>query len=266
MSDFGQTPRKFDIGRVFEHTFASVGSNFPVFFSLAVLLSGLPQAALALAGLGSASDPMALFSNPMKLSLWLAAALVSVAAAFTLQAAIVHGSVVDMTGRKARFADCLNTGFRHFLPVLAISILATLGIMLGFVLLIVPGVILSIMWVVVVPVRVVENKGVFAAFGRSANLTEGSRWMILVLFIVYVVLTWVVGLLIGIIGVVVASVFGGLASLAMGTPMIILQGVISPLISSVTSMIGAAGVAAVYYELRSNKEGVVPESLAAVFD
>jgi hypothetical protein len=34
----------------------------------------------------------------------------------------------------------------------------------------------------------------------------------------------------------------------------------------ITSVLSSAGVAAIYYELRSTREGAGPEALAAVFD
>ena len=53
------------------------------------------------------------------------------------------------------------------LPLIAVSILAGLGIAIGLVLLIVPGLILVTFWSVVAPVTVLERPGVFAAFSRS---------------------------------------------------------------------------------------------------
>src|SRR4051794_7796596 len=62
------------------------------------------------------------------------------------------------------------------LPLIAVSLLAGLGIGLGFVLLIVPGLILLTFWSVVAPVTVIERPGVFGAFGRSWQLVRGYGW------------------------------------------------------------------------------------------
>ena len=51
------------------------------------------------------------------------------------------------------------------LPLIAVSILAGLGIGIGFLLLIVPGLILLTFWSLVAPVTVIEQPGVFGAFG-----------------------------------------------------------------------------------------------------
>ena len=50
---------------------------------------------------------------------------------------------------------------------------------IGFVLLVVPGLILACMFFVAVPVAVVERPGVFEALARSGRLTRGHRVPIL---------------------------------------------------------------------------------------
>lgn len=49
------------------------------------------------------------------------------------------------------------------------------GIFFGFGLLIAPGVFLSVIWMVVVPVMLFEGRGVFQSMSRSIKLTEGHR-------------------------------------------------------------------------------------------
>ena len=44
------------------------------------------------------------------------------------------------------------------------------------------------------------------------------------------------------------------------------QIVVTPLVQSFTAMVGAAGVASIYFELRTIKEGIGIEALAAAFD
>lgn len=63
-----------------------------------------------------------------------------------------------------------------FWPLLTVSILAGLGVGIGFILLIIPGLFLIVIWSVVAPVVVLERPGVFAAFGRSRELVRGNGW------------------------------------------------------------------------------------------
>jgi hypothetical protein len=58
------------------------------------------------------------------------------------------------------------------------GLLAAIGIGIGFVLLIVPGLILITIWAVVAPAIVVEDAGVIGAFGRSRELVRGHGWAV----------------------------------------------------------------------------------------
>ena len=243
----------FDIGRVIERTFGVVGANFLTLFGLSLVLAALPQAVTALA-MSPSADGMPNFSP-----LWGLGSLVTFVAAFLLQASIVHASIVDLNGGKASFADSLRVGLSHFLPVLGISILMSIALIFGFMLLIVPGVMMAIAWVVAVPVQVVEKTGVIQSFGRSAQLTRGSRWSIFGLFFVYLLLALAFMIVGGLI-------FGVLSVMTGGPEGLVTRAIFSPLLNAVASMIGASGAAAIYYELRSKKEGIGPQELAAVFD
>src|SRR4029078_6884284 len=62
------------------------------------------------------------------------------------------------------------------LPLVGLAIVAGIGIAIGFVLFIIPGLILLTIWSVAAPVMVVEHPGVFAALGRSRDLVRGYGW------------------------------------------------------------------------------------------
>jgi lipid-A-disaccharide synthase-like uncharacterized protein len=86
-----------------------------------------------------------------------------------------------------------------FWPLLAVSILFGLALGVGFLLLIIPGLILMVMWSVVAPVTVLERPGVFAAFGRSRELVRGNGWnvfaVIVLVFLAVLVVSIAAGLL-----------------------------------------------------------------------
>jgi hypothetical protein len=64
------------------------------------------------------------------------------------------------------------------LPLLGVSILSGIGIGIGFVLLIVPGLFLLTIWSVAAPVCVVERPGVIASLARSRELVRGRGWAV----------------------------------------------------------------------------------------
>jgi Membrane domain of glycerophosphoryl diester phosphodiesterase len=70
-----------------------------------------------------------------------------------------------------------------------------IGIVIGFILLIVPGIILALMWAVTIPVAVLEDKGLRDSTSRSAELTKGSRGRIFMIYFLFLVLTYIVYIL-----------------------------------------------------------------------
>lgn len=254
----------FDIGRVLERTFGVVGANFPVLLMLALVLSAAPQAVVALisTSFGAATPG---------LSEVYIGGIVGFVSGLLLQASVVHASVVDLNGRKAKFGDSLRVAAMNFLPVLGISILLILALLLPFVfatvllkwlgvlLSLIPILMMALAWAVAVPAQVIEQTGVIQSFGRSAQLTRGSRWRLLAMAFIYMLLA----LAFWILAAIVIALFGALGGGPQG---ILTQAILTPVISAVFSMLGAAGVAAIYYELRSKKEGAAPQELVAIFD
>jgi len=185
------------------------------------------------------------------------AALAALLVNFLTQAAIIYGTSQDLRGNKASFTDCITRGLASVVPVIVGSFLLMIGVGIGFLLLIIPGIIFSLMWWVYVPAIVVEGKGILESFGRSAELTSGRRWSIFGLLIIVVVLTGVVGAVVNLAAVAAVS-----ASSDPTFFFVIAQYVINALINA----FGAVLVAVGYYYLRVEKEGVDVGQIASVFD
>jgi hypothetical protein len=107
----------------------------------------------------------------------LLAGLVSLVAAFWVQGALVR-AVEDVRDGRADLS--LTETFQRVQPQLAsivvAGILAGLGIFIGLLLLIVPGLVLLTWWVLIVPVIVLEEKRAGESFGRSRELVRGYGW------------------------------------------------------------------------------------------
>lgn len=89
------------------------------------------------------------------------------------------------------------------------NLLTSIGIGLGLVFFIIPGLLLFVRWSVGLPALLRENLGVSEAMGRSRDLTEGNRWRILGLAL----LIWVPFLLVMLLFGSLAGAFGGEAML-----------------------------------------------------
>ena len=122
------------------------------------------------------------------------------------------------------------------LPLLGAGLLAGLGIAVGFLLLIVPGLYLITIWAVVAPVIVIEKPGVFAAFGRSRELVRGHGWTVFGIVLITALLS-------GIASALLQAAFSALPEFLE-----ILIG--STIAQAVVAPFGAIAIAVMYFRLR----------------
>ena len=235
-------PGEFRIGRVLNESAAVLSRNFLMFFVIA-LVAALPRSLLEAAG----DDLGALAAGRILVGVFLAIVLGTLA-----QAVLVYGAFQDMRGRPVNLADCLRVGLGRFFPIIGLAICMSIGIMIGLVLLVVPGIILAVMWFVATPACVVEQLGPMSAMGRSSELTKGHRWKIFGMLLLVVVgagiISVIIGGLLGLIGSSLLVVLGTLAWNGVWGAFYAIFGVVT------------------YHDLRVAKEGVDVHQIAAVFD
>ena len=120
-------------------------------------------------------------------------------------------------------------------PLILAGLVTGIAIAVGFVLLIVPGLILLTIFAVVAPAVVVERKGVFEAISRSRELVSGNGLRVFAVIIVVFLLT-----------LVLSAVVGAFVEDAGTAARIAAEFVLSTLLAPVAAL--AAGV--LYFELR----------------
>jgi len=153
-------------------------------------------------------------------------------ATFLLQAALVK-AVQDVRDGRAdmNIRETVAAAVPYILPVFAASFLAGIGIAIGLFLIIVPGLFLITIWAVIVPVIVIEQSGVFAAFGRSQRLVKGHGWHVFgTLVLTFIILIVVDFVLSAIFLALPHSLSQGLSSIISGT-------IVSPFIALVVTLI-----------------------------
>jgi hypothetical protein len=130
----------------------------------------------------------------------LAALAISIIISAILQAALLRGAAEGTIGDPVDINASYRWGLSRFGSVLLVSILVGLAVAIGFILLIIPGIILLVMLSVSVPAVVVENKRGTDAMRRSWDLVKSHFWHVLGVIIVAALLTGLVSGLIGAIG------------------------------------------------------------------
>ncbi|MEH6701106.1 YciC family protein [Parasphingorhabdus sp.] len=248
------TAQHLDIGRVLNNTLGVIARNPLIFLGLSFLIVALPQSLIQLATgtsmAGSdAAAMMAMFDSPSLMAAAFGGWLLFIILSVLLQATFIIATVKDLNGQKVSLGECIGHAVVKIVPLIGLAILMILGIMLGMMLLVIPGLILALMWIVASPVMMAEDKGIIDSLKRSAELTKGSKRWIVLLFIVYIIITMILGMF------MIPFAFAGTTAIAIA----------GLIINTLSGAIQGTGIAAVYVDLRIVKEGGNTDALADVF-
>nr|MBA2349306.1 glycerophosphoryl diester phosphodiesterase membrane domain-containing protein [Solirubrobacterales bacterium] len=161
-------------------------------------------------------------------------------------------------GRSAGPGESMRFALTRGRSTLWLGLLLVLSLLVGFLLLIVPGVWLAVSFSVAIPVLLVERLGGAQALRRSFDLVKGRWWPTLgrvaAAYLLIAVAAAVIGFLLAIpiLLLVEEASYGGL----------ILTGLINLVATVVTTPFLAAVTVLIYFDLRIRKEGFDPALLA----
>jgi hypothetical protein len=149
----------------------------------------------------------------------LLAAALSIVGVFWVQGALTR-AVQDIRDGRADLS--IGETFRSVQDrigsIAGASLLAGLGIAIGLILLIVPGLFLITIWSLIVPAIVLENVGALDSFGRSRDIVRGNEWnvfgVVVLTFLILVAFGIVLGLILSPLD---ASVQSFLSNIISGT-------------------------------------------------
>ena len=153
--------------------------------------------------------------------------IVSVVAAFLVQAALVKAVQDVRDGRvDLSLGETVSAVLPFLGPVIIASILAGIGIAIGFVLIIVPGLILLTFWSLIVPSIVIGGEGVFGSFSKSWRTVRGYAWHVfgtyVLVFLILIVFDIVVGLILIFLPVVARNAISSIVSGTLVAPFLAL--------------------------------------------
>lgn len=126
--------------------------------------------------------------------------LASIVGTFWLQGALVEAVRDVRDGKQDLTIGEMFARVRPRLPALIVAgILAGLGIALGLVLLIVPGLFLLTIWSLIVPAIVLEGKSAGESFGRSRELVKGNGWSVFGVIVITIAAVIVASIIVGLL-------------------------------------------------------------------
>jgi hypothetical protein len=185
--------KRIHVGEVISETFSIYGRHFVALFGSAIIVFLL------------AAIVAALLAGPVRDDFgWgeLLLVLLSVIV-WMIARALYTGFVVRLVedvrdGRRDVGIGELFSSATHAIPALIVmAIVSGFAIGIGFILLIIPGLILLTIWAVAAPAIVVERAGALESLGRSRELVRGDGWavfwVIVVLWLISAVITGILG-------------------------------------------------------------------------
>jgi hypothetical protein len=170
--------------------------RYPLIFPVLAAAVIVPYDAVVLGATGSG----ALTGSALSAGVQSLLALISWCLVSPLVSALhVHAVREAREGGSPRLAPVARQGLRVLPVVVAASIVSGLGILAGFLALIVPGVILTLRWMVVAQSAAIDHEGWIPALRRSAELTDGRYGHVFV-FAMYIGLITTVPIYLGSLG------------------------------------------------------------------
>ncbi|MEX2448147.1 MAG: hypothetical protein WD404_05315 [Solirubrobacterales bacterium] len=236
------TPRapakRISVGDVVSETFSIYGQNF-------LALIGSALAVFVVVGLVAG-----ILQGAGGLLLGLIAAALRLAG-HALYTGFVVKLVQDVRdGRRDQgVGDLFSAAAPFILALIGFGILFGLAVTVGFVFLIVPGLILLTFWSVGAPAIVVEGIGPIDAFGRSWRLVRGNAWPVFGTLVVVLLIV----ILIGIVLAAIATPIGN------GEAATWIAAIVS---TTLTAPIFSIAITVLYYELAGDAS--IPEPPAGV--
>ena len=230
---------KLDTGRVFERIFDIYRDQFTLLIPAALILF-IPVAILngiVLAGGGALAA--------------LITAAISLIVTYWYQGMVVEAVVDILDGRRDHTVGSLFSSVSPFIwTLVGAGVLATIITIIGFILIIVPGLIALTFLAVVAPAVVIDRVGVTDALRRSRELVSGNGWRVFGVIVVLFLLTLVVS---GIVSAIANSISDSFVGYA-----------ISDLIGRVLlSPLSAIAATVMYVELRHIKGEPLAQDAAA---
>ena len=239
--------RPMDVGDLLDETFALYRQNFSLFAGIAAVFI-IPETIITaiVTGVFTASGPAAgsvlLFIFGLLLG-YLFQELTTAALALAISARYLDRAIT--VGEAYA-----SVGVSTFVTLIVALIIEGVLVVVGFFLLVIPGIYLAVSFVFVAQTVVLERTGAWQGLQRSRELVRGSWWRVFFIWLL-------VSVLVGILTAIVQGVFHAIVALAGASG--VTTSVISSIASGATSIfllpVQLGALTLLYYDLRIRKEG-----------
>jgi hypothetical protein len=157
-------------------------------------------------------------------------------------------------GNEVTVGEALRLALSRFWTLSIAQITATIRVMFGFLLLVVPGILWMLSYALIVPAVLIEGQNATPSLRRSRELVKGHRGKVFCVM-------FIVNLLQGILALGVSMVSGMIFSSDSGSGAV-LNSAMNNLLSIFLTPLGIVATILLYYDMRIRKEGFDLEMLS----
>lgn len=220
-----------DLGEILNTTFNLYRDNFTLFAGICAVIV-VPEAVL-----------LSLFAVSHSTIFVLLAALVSLTVPFLLTGALAQAVSARYLGRPMTIAQAYQAlGSGTILTLVAVSFLSGILVLIGLILVVIPGIYLAVRFTVASQAAVLEREGVTDSLRRSWRLVEGKWWHVFGIVVV-------VSILVGVLERLAGSLGSSIAGDVLGT------GLSTAIVGILIQPIQAIALTLLFYDLRIRQEG-----------
>lgn len=179
----------------------------------------------------------------------------SMVSALLIWAALTYQADRAYAGESAGARESYGAAGKRFLALLGVSVLVMLGMMLGFLFLLVPGILFAIMCFAVFPAVVLEKRGPVDAIGRSRALARGAWGRVFGMLLVLMIITSLPAMVVSTVGAMGLPLESADVTSA-GLLTFLLSQAAATVLSALTLPLMVIGVLVLYYDRRVRLEGL----------
>ena len=220
--------RELGLGENISKTFEVYRRGFAKYFVLFAVVGVIVQVVTTLAQQAIVLPTLPVNPTSQQVSNWFAtlfaAFFLLIGVIFVVNivfSAIAEGSAIKLaseqiTKGQASLGASIGFAVSKLLSIWALSLIVGIIVILGFIALIVPGIILAIMFSLALPVLLIENKGVTESMRRSRRLVS-HRWAktfgtFLVLGIIIIIASLIFSAITAPLGIILGPITNGILS------------------------------------------------------
>ncbi|MDE0376610.1 MAG: hypothetical protein OXK16_11720 [bacterium] len=244
--------RPLGVGEIVDATFTVYRRRFGPMFAIVLMLVFIPFLVSLAGGCSLDAGGTTTCTSPIG---WLGyyVGVVGSIVAGVAAVLVAAGAYADVP---SDWRSAMSIGVRRTVAILLATIVAGILMVIGFVLLVIPGIFVLVSLAVTWEALIIEGVGPMESIKRSWRLVSGERWRVFGAGVLVIVLMVI---FVGVVSAVIALILSAVLGVSGGMTGYLVQQVASLLSIPLTAALGTV----IYLDLRVRKESLSADELAA---